>query len=444
MTLIHGRPETTPASGPAVDPEALFKEAHQRRRRRWILSSGVVALLALSLGVAALIAGGTGGGGGPSQATPRAYANDSDPGATLSPGSTGSFAVVATGVLADAFDCASAKTCFAVAYPQPGDALHDWSSSQGRHIVAKTADGGATWKRITAFPRLWTPEPMMSCPTVAMCAVAVQPVAPHNNMLPSRAIAITRDGGSTWIVHELPNPTDLMDASVHKIACADGSHCLAYVVGKGSSGPLETFLSSSDGGARWVEADTILPATEPAVRTLHCDLDGRCIAFAASGPGVTTLTSTDFGASWTLGPESSVPTSAIITASCGDATHCMYSTVGGGLEFTENAGETWRVSGVSIPSGQTITALDCASGMDCFAATAQWHDGNYTSPVVYRTSDGGEAWTNLEVPSRADGWFVSTVVPLSCPSSGGCIGIAQTAPPSSRPATRRLVVSTFR
>jgi photosystem II stability/assembly factor-like uncharacterized protein len=443
VTLMHSRPETPPASGPGVDPEALFKEAHQRRRRRWILGSGVAALLALSLGVGILIAGGTDGGGGPGQAIPRPYPNDSDPGATLSPGSTESFAVVATGILADAFDCASAKTCFAVAYPQPVDALNDWSSSQGRHQVAKTADGGATWKRITDFPRQWTPEPVMSCPTVAMCAVAVQPVAPHNNMLPSRAIAITRDGGSTWNIHQLPNPTDLVDASVHKITCTDGSHCLAYVVGRGSSGPLETFLSSSDGGARWLEGDTVLPAAEP-VRTLHCDLAGRCIAFIASGPGVSTMTSENYGVSWTQGPESSVPTSAIITSSCGDATHCMYSTVGGGLESTQNGGETWGVSGVPIPSGQIITALDCANGMVCFAAAAQWRDGNYTSPVVYRTSDGGEAWTILEVPPRADGWFVSTVVPLSCPTSGGCIGIAQATPPSSRPATRRLVVSTFR
>ena len=106
---------------------------------------------------------------------------------------------------------------------------------------------------------------------------------------------------------------------------------------------------------------------------------------------MTTLTSVDFGASWTQGPESSVPTSAIITASCGDATHCMYSTVGGGLEFTENGGETWGVSGVSIPSGQTITALDCASGMDCFAAAAHGTTA-LPSPVVYRPPMG-EAWT---------------------------------------------------
>jgi photosystem II stability/assembly factor-like uncharacterized protein len=262
-------------------------------------------------------------------------------------------------------------------------------------------------------------------------------------MLPARAIAITHDGGASWIIHELPPLFDLVDGSVHKLVCADGSHCLAYVVGSDSSGPHGTFLSSTNGGARWVEAETILSANE-VVRTLHCDLDGRCIALATSGPGMITLTSADFGAAWTQGTESSVPTSPIITSSCGDATHCVYTTARGGLEDTDNGGESWGVPHLPIPSGQVITAVDCVNGTDCFAAAARWGEGNYTSPVVYRTSDGGHAWRSLGVPARADGSYVSTVVPLSCPNSNVCIGIAQASTQSSRPMTKRIVVSTFR
>lgn len=43
------------------------------------------------------------------------------------------FAPVATGVLAGALDCASKTTCFAIVYPQPGDALHDWLKFRGDH-----------------------------------------------------------------------------------------------------------------------------------------------------------------------------------------------------------------------------------------------------------------------------------------------------------------------
>jgi hypothetical protein len=443
VTLTRGQLEISSPSGPTGDLEALFKEARQRRRRRWMLLSGVVALLAVLLGVGVLVATGTGGGGGPSSAIPERNHHEGDPSTSVSRGPTRSFAVVATGILANAFDCASESTCFAVAYPQPGDALHDWLRSQGRNQVVLTANGGATWSRNADFPRQWTPEPVMSCPTAAMCAVAVQPVTPHNNMLPARTIAFTHDGGSSWIIRDLPIPSDLTGASVRRIACTDASHCLAYVVGKSSSGSLGTFVSTTDGGARWVEAGAALPASE-VVRTLRCDHDGRCIALATSGPGMATFTSADFGAAWTQGAESSAPTSAIITASCGDAMHCMYSTVEGGLESTDNGGETWDLSPISIPQGQIITAVDCANGAVCFVAAARWHEANYISPVVYRTTDTGQSWTSLKVPSRADGRMVSTVVPLSCPTVDGCIGIAQASRPSSRSMTRRLVISTFR
>ena len=443
MTLTRGQPEISSPSGLAADPEALFKEAHQRRRRRWMFASGVVAFLAVSLGVGVLVAANTGGGGAPNSVAPKSNHHDSDPATSISHGATRSFAVVATGILANAFDCASETNCFAVAYPQPGDAFHDWLSSEGRNQVAMTANGGATWTRSARFPRRWTPEPVMSCPSVAMCAVAVQPVTPHNNMLPARTIALTHNGGSSWIIRDLPIPTDLTGASVRRIDCADEWHCLAYVVGKGSTGSLGIFLSSSDGGTRWVEDGAAVPATE-VVRTLRCDHDGRCIALSTLGPGMVALTSPDFGAAWTQGTESSDPTSGIITASCGDATHCMYSTVEGGLEATDNGGETWESSPVSVPTGQIITAVDCANGAYCFVAAARWHEGNYIDPVVYRTSDAGQSWSSLKVPPRADGSFVSTVVPLSCPTSDGCIGIAQASPRSPRSPTKRLVISTFR
>lgn len=441
MTLTQSPPRIASVGGATGDPEALFREARRRRRRRWVLGSGAVTFLAASLVAGVLLAGGMSHGGGPSASV--TSPNRSDPGTPVLRNSTSSFAVAAKGLLANAFDCPSKTTCFAVAYPQPGDALHDWASSMGRNQVAKTADGGVTWTRVPDFPRQWTPEPVMSCPTVTMCVVAVQAFAPHNNMLPARRIAVTHDGGSTWTIRTLALPPDLVDASARRIVCTSESYCLVYVTGRGSSGPLGVFLSSSDSATRWVEATGgDLPAAE--VVSLRCDQDGQCVALADSGTGMVTLTGVNFGAAWTQGSRSSDPTSPIVNASCGDATHCMYSTLEGGLVSTENAGETWVVSDVPIPKGQIITAVDCANGEDCFVAAARWHAGNYTLPVVYRTSDDGQSWTDLKVPSRMEGLPTSTVVPLSCPSSAGCVGIAQASSQSSRPLTKRFAISTFR
>jgi photosystem II stability/assembly factor-like uncharacterized protein len=298
--------------------------------------------------------------------------------------------------------------------------------------------------RIRSFPRRWSPEPVMSCPTVEMCALAVQRATRHDNSLPAHAIAITQDGGSSWTIHELSLPADLSGTSVNQIACTDELHCLAYVGAQGSSRPPGAFLSTIDGGATWTKTSAVPPPATGSLTSLRCDLDGRCIALVMSRPGGLTLTSSDFGATWTRGTESPFPSSAVMNASCGDGFHCVYSTGGGGLAFTQNGGESWGLSDVSVSDGQTITAVDCYSAMDCFAAAAQWDAGNYTDPVIYRTEDGGQTWRSLEVPARADGWSVSTVTPLSCPTSGGCIGIAQTRPPSSQPMTKRVVISSFR
>jgi photosystem II stability/assembly factor-like uncharacterized protein len=346
---------------------------------------------------------------------------------------------IGTGVLANAFECVSQRTCFAVVYPQPGDALHDGLTFPGV-LVAKTENGGATWIRVRSLPSRWSPQPVMSCPTVEMCALAAQPTAPHDYSLPAHAIAITQDGGSSWTVHHLSLP-GVTEATVQRITCTDGRHCVVYVAEQGSSPSPGVFISTDDGGATWTPIGTVpLPVSDRIV-SLRCAPGGHCIALALGSSGGITLTSGDFGARWTQGAASPFRSSAIMNSSCGDALHCVYSTGGGGLAFTRNGGQNWEQAAVPVPDGQTVTAVDCANGMDCSVAAAQWNGRNYANPVVYRTEDGGLRWRSLEVPTRVDGWFVSTVTPLSCPSNG-CIGVAQTRSPSSRP-TKRLMISSF-
>ena len=441
MTLLREPPDVTPPAprvDPAADPQALFKEARRRRRRRWVLASGALALLVTVLCAGALISGGAGTGSGSSASPGDAGARPS-----VAAAPPRSFVAVGTGLLTNSLDCVTESTCFAVVDPQPGDALHDGFTFPGV-LLAKTTDGGATWRRLRSVPRRWSPQQVIACPTAQMCALAVQPAAPHNNLLPAHAIAVTHDGGADWNVEQLPLPGTGSEGTVEHIACADGAHCLAYVAGQGRTlAQPGTFFATSDGGATWTEDSTIELPPARSVVALRCDPGGRCIVLLDGRPGGVTLASDDFGASWTEGSPSPFPSSALMHASCGDASHCLYATDSGGLAYTDDGGVSWGRSNVAVPDGQIVTAVDCANGTNCSAAASRWASGNYVDPIVYRSEDGARTWGRVKVPARADGARVATVVPLSCPSSRGCIGIAQTTSSSFHQGTKRVVVSGF-
>lgn len=284
---------------------------------------------------------------------------------------------------------------------------------------------------------------MMSCPTAEMCALAVQPMAPHNNQLPAQAMAITRDGGSSWTVHRLPLPTALSEATVKRVACTDDLHCLVYVAEQSSTRTSALVLSTSDGGGSWAEGGTLPVTAAMSVVGLRCDPDSQCTVLAMGSSGGVTFTSDDFGASWIQNPQSPFRSSAVMNASCGDASHCVYSIDGGGLAFTQNGGQSWASSDVPTPTGKIITGVDCVNETVCFAAAAQWSSASYTNPIIYRTADGGQIWSTMKVPVKVDGSLISTVTPISCPDSNGCIGVSQMRSPASHAGTSRAVISSF-
>jgi hypothetical protein len=435
VTLLDDLPVTT-AEETGGSQEALFKEARQRRRRRWAI--GLIALLLVSLGALIMFAGGIGGG----LTDAISQGNVKHPGSPITARPDESLQAVGSGLLTNALDCVSKSACFAVVYPQPGDALHDGQTFPGV-LVAKTQDGGASWMRISSFPRHWSPQPVMSCPTPSVCVLAVQPSAPHNNQLPARAIATTRDGGSSWAVHPLPLTAAPRYATVRRIDCFDDLHCLAYVSGQDGSGLFSAFLSTGDGGTSWSDlSDSPISSFWP-VLTVRCEADGNCIALAMGTSGGLTLRSSDLGSTWTQSSQSELRSSPIMISSCGDALHCVYSTDGGGLAFTSNGGQSWSASDIPVRTGQMITAVDCVDGTVCFAAAAQSSRGSYVNAVIYRSDDGGQIWKIFGAPARADGSSISTVTPISCPTPKGCIAISQLAHSPPHTGTKRVVISNF-
>ena len=180
-----------------------------------------------------------------------------------------------------------------------------------------------------------------------------------------------------------------------------------------------------------------------SVVALRCNPDNRCVALAMGLSGGVTFTSDDFGANWIQNLQSSFRPTDVMNASCGNASECVYSIDGGGLAFTQNGGQTWARSEIPTPAGQVFTGVDCVNETVCFAAAAQWYKANYVNPAIYRSTDGGQVWSKLKVPAKAEGSLISTVTPISCPDSNGCIGVSQMWSPASHAGTKRVVISSF-
>ena len=105
---------------------------------------------------------------------------------------------------------------------------------------------------------------MMACPTAEMCALAVQPMAPHNNQLPAQAMAITRNGGRVGPSINCPYRPPSSGATVKRVTCTDDLHCLVYATEQSSSRASASamVLSTNDGGGSWAKAGT-LPSPRP-------------------------------------------------------------------------------------------------------------------------------------------------------------------------------------
>jgi hypothetical protein len=108
--------------------------------------------------------------------------------------------------------------------------------------------------------------------------------------------------------------------------------------------------------------------------------------------------------------------------SCGDTLHCLYAG-GSGVAITSDGGRTWQQPATPpARQGWTITSVSCTEGLDCSVALAPALARQV--PVIETTSDG-RTWTAQPLPSSPDD-PLQYVTLLSCPSPGGCVGLAST------------------
>lgn len=119
----------------------------------------------------------------------------------------------------------------------------DPDSAKSHGLIAKTSDGGRTWRTVYQSQR---PHELMwkgSCPTRRTCYATLQNYsvqAQASDATPKRYVVKTEDGGDTW--RELPLVED-PKVQQFGVAFVDERH--------GWVGAVPTGFETSDGGATW-------------------------------------------------------------------------------------------------------------------------------------------------------------------------------------------------
>lgn len=287
-------------------------------------------------------------------------------------GTTGTVAVTTDGARTWSSSTVTGTTLLsAIACPTPTRCWATGTADNGDAIVVLTTSGD-TWTPAFSGPGLLLSS--IACPTTAGC-IAVGANLARN----LRDVVATTDGGKTWSVRSLPDPT----ASLLAVRCHDATHCIAVGTGAWSTATLGASWSDvspprqpstgpqSGFSLGFVLADVTYAATSDVwvVGGAQCGGQGvtQCPAF--------TFHSTNGGRTWTP-YEKAAQTFAFAWQIHCQASACILI----GQAFSTSSilvttdGTSWRV--VQSAGGQ-LNALACAGGTVCIVA-----GGSPTGPDI--------------------------------------------------------------
>ncbi len=229
----------------------------------------------------------------------------------------------------------------------------------------------------------------------------------------------TEDGGATWT----PLTEDLPDLSVGALAIAPSSPDTIYLgTGEGGFGgfiPGIGLLTSSDAGATWTLPETILARSFFRI-SVHPSRPQEL--FAATDQGG--ARSTDGGRHWTFsipGSTYGVVTEVLRSPANSDtlyaATWCVLfcSEHASRILKSTDGGATWTSKSAGLPvtvddtfSERLSLAMSPSDPRVFYAATALPNSGGRLLAHIYKSTDGGESWSDLPAVRSAASGGVAT------------------------------------
>lgn len=259
--------------------------------------------------------------------------------------------------------CPTPKDCVAVG--------SNGASLPGSGVVVATTNAGATWNPV-ATPTAALTVISVSCSSATECLAIVS----DGTLIWS---AISTDLGQAWQREGNLPPFFLAGDDV---SCTAGGPCLVAGYAPTGTGTGEGAVAlSADGGQTWILAS--VPNGIGVLRSATCSNETDCLAAGSTSASVNDIVpaqgallhSTDGGHTWQPAT-GSPPVANVFDLECPSASLCvMVGTVwkgspavgAGGVAQSGDGGTTFHLSSTAyVPL--TLTALSCPSATACFAA----------------------------------------------------------------------------
>jgi photosystem II stability/assembly factor-like uncharacterized protein len=299
--------------------------------------------------------------------------------------------------------------------------------------LAKTSDGGATWRRIP-IPASHLTALRFIDERVGWVGgfadrdvpqIACQQAAPAGAQPCKGVVLRTEDGGNTWQT-VLAIPTNgIMGEPIEQIQAVDTQH--AWVLSLDQSPCLDPCLSylqrTTDSGRTWT---AVLHGQITAIRFASASRGWAALANTPS-PGVTeVLETSDGGSTWVTGlrtttgdpyglDAATIYTAWLLTRNGG---YCSASTCTNYTLFrTDNGGLSWSnfgnpkdfITGCS-PGGHLVGPLFASAGRGWLGLNTGAGGANVGPTGVLKSEDGGRTWRCATTPRQTS--LISAADPL--------------------------------
>ena len=293
----------------------------------------------------------------------------------------------------DEAECLTTTECFLTGSTEPG--------TTGDGVLLETTDSGSSWFTVSL--------PIVDGDTSGLqAAFCLQGSSDCWFGSSNGTVFMTTNSGATW------SSVNIGSVAVAAISCVSTSTCWLTDGFTGGS-----IWQSTDGGVTW----------SPQVQTgslgnIFCADSLHCVAVTTSA-----FNTSDGGTTWT---QSSLPAQGEMSdVYCTSDEDCLAAgDLGGGsgeadaaiLQSTDG-GTTWQtVLDVGAPNErQVFRGVYCVSQTRCLAAGG-YGDNNgvsgVSSALLYQSTDGGDTWQPLTLPSLAAPY---TMYRVRCVSSAFCL-----------------------